>query len=95
MIKEPHAIKENNTVKKEPHTKSKLDILREEAKALRNNSKILRKEASTIQNNSKIIRKEINNIVKESHSIKEDNSKSDLDIVKKEPDTVKKRAAYT
>ena len=51
-------------------TKSELDILREEAKALRNNSKILRKEANIIQNTSKIIRKEINNIIKESHAIK-------------------------
>ena len=73
IIKESHAIKENNTVKKEPHTKSELDILREEAKALRNNSKILREEANTIQNTSKTIRKEINNIIKESHAIKDNN----------------------
>ena len=71
--KEPHTIKENNIVKKEPHTKSELDILRENAKALRNNSKILRKEANTIQNNSKILRKEINDIIKESHTVKYNN----------------------
>ena len=81
IIKESHAIKENNIVKKELNTKSELNILREEAKALRNNSKILRKEANTIQNNSKKIRKEINNIIKESHVIKENNAKSDLDLL--------------
>ena len=79
IIKESHTIKENNTVKKELNTKSELDILREEVKALRNNSKILRKEANTIQNNSKILRKEVNSIIKESHAIKENNTKSDLD----------------
>ena len=40
---------------KENNTKSELDILREESKALRNNSKILGEEANTIQNNSKIL----------------------------------------
>ena len=80
----------NNINNNKVDTKSELDILREEAKALRNNSKILRKEANIIQNTSKIIRKEINNIIKESHAIKEDNTKSDLDILKKEPHTVKK-----
>ena len=81
LIKESHAIKENNTVKKEPHTKSELYILREEAKALRNNSKILRKEANTSQNCSKVIREETNNITKEYYAIKENNTKSDLDIL--------------
>ena len=81
LIKESHAIKENNTVKKEPHTKSELYILREEAKALRNNSKILRKEANTSQNCSKVIREETNNIIKEYYAIKENNTKSDLDIL--------------
>ena len=51
IIKEPHAIKKNNIIKKEVNTKSELDILREEAKALTNNSKILRKEANANQNN--------------------------------------------
>ena len=37
-----------------------------------------------------MIKKEIKNIIKESHAIKEDNSKSDLSTVKKEPHTVKK-----
>ena len=40
---------------KENNTKSEVDILREESKALRNNSKILGEEANTIQNNSKIL----------------------------------------
>ena len=52
------------------NTKSELDILREEAKTLRNNSLSLRKEAYTIRNNSKVLRKEINDIIKESHAIK-------------------------
>ena len=39
IIKESHPIKENNTVKKELNTKTELNILRQEAKALRNNSK--------------------------------------------------------
>ena len=95
IIKESHALKENNTVKKELNTKSELDILREDAKALRNNSKILRKEANTIQNSSKVVREDINNIIKESDAIKENNTKSDLDILKKEPHTVKKRASYS
>ena len=63
----PHGYFDNN---KKVDTKSELDILTEEAKALRNNSKILRKEANTIQNTSKTIRKEIKNIIKESHAIK-------------------------
>ena len=42
----------DNNINKNIDTKSELYILREEAKALRNNSKILRKEANTIQNNS-------------------------------------------
>ena len=50
------------------NTKSELDILREEAKTLRNNSKVLRKE--------------INDIIKESCAIK--NSKSELDILREE-----------
>ena len=79
----------NNINNNKVDTKSELDILREEAKALRNNSKILRKEANIIQNTSKIIRKEINNIIKESHAIKENNTKSDLDTIKKEPHTIK------
>ena len=84
----PHGYFDNNN--KKVDTKSELDILREEAKALRNNSKILRKEANIIQNTSKIIRKEINDIIKESHTIKENNVKRDLDIVTKEPHTAKK-----
>ena len=73
---------DNNNIKVD--TKNELDILRDEAKVLRNKSKILREEANTIQNSSKAIREEINDIIKESHAIKKDN------IVKKEPHTVKK-----
>ena len=67
----PHGYFDNN---KKVDTKSELDILREEAKALRNNSEILREKANTIQNSSKTIRKEINDIIKESRTIKEDNT---------------------
>ena len=67
----PHGSLDNN---RKVDTKSELDILREEAKALRNNSEILREKATTIQNSSKIIRKEINDIIKESRTIKEDNT---------------------
>ena len=45
----PYGYFDNNN--KKVDTKSELDILREEAKALRNKSKILREEANTIQNN--------------------------------------------
>ena len=69
---------------KENNTKSELDILREETKTLRNNSIILEEEAQTIQNNSKILREAINDIIKESHPIKENNTKSELDILKEE-----------
>ena len=75
----PRGYFDNNN--KKVDTKSELDILREEAKALRNNSKILREEANTLENNSKTIRKEINDLIKESHAIKENNT------VKKEPHT--------
>ena len=53
----PYGYFDNNEIVdiKENNTKSELDILREESKALRNNSKILREEANTIQNNSKIL----------------------------------------
>ena len=47
----PHGYSNNNN--KKVDTKSELDILGEEAKALRNKSKIVREEAYTIQNNSK------------------------------------------
>ena len=77
IIKESHAIKENNI-------KSELHMFREESKVLRNNSKILIEEASTIRNNSKIVREGINNIIKESHAIKENNTKSKLDILREE-----------
>ena len=61
----------NETVDiKENNTKSELDILREESKALKNNSKILREE--------------VNNIIKESHAIKENNTKSEIDILREE-----------
>ena len=80
----------NNNNNKKVDTKSELDILREEAKALRNNSKILKKDANAIRNSSKVIREEINNIIKESQAIKENNTKSGLDILKKEIHTVKK-----
>ena len=53
----------NNINNNKVDTKSELDIIREEAKTLRNNSKILRKEANIIHNTSKIIRKEINKIM--------------------------------
>ena len=69
---------------KENNTKSELDILREETKTLRNNSIILGVEAQTIQNNSKILREAINDIIKESHPIKENDTKSKLDILKEE-----------
>ena len=52
------------------NTKSELDILREEAKTLRNNSLSRRKETYTMWNNSKVLRKKINDIIKESHAIK-------------------------
>ena len=84
----PHRYFDNNNQKVD--TKSELDILRGEAKALKNDSKILRKESHTIQNSSKVVREDINNIIKESHAIKENNTKSDSDIVKKEPITLKK-----
>ena len=84
----PHGYFDNN---KKVDTKSELDILREEAKALRNNSKILREEANTIQNSSKVIREEINDIIKKSHAIKENNTvkkvphtKSKLNILREE-----------
>ena len=82
----PYGYFDNNEIVdiKENNTKSVLDILREEAKALRNNSKILRAEANTIRNNSKILRKEVNNIIKESHIIKEDNTKNEVDILREE-----------
>ena len=44
----PHGYFDNNN--KKVDTKSELDILRKEAKALRNKSKILTEEANTIQN---------------------------------------------
>ena len=69
---------------KKNKTKSALDTLREEAKALRSDSKILREKAQTIRNNSKILREEINDIIKESHAIKENNTKSELDILREE-----------
>ena len=58
----PHGYFDNNNKKnknknKKVDTERELDILREEAKALRNKLKILREEANTIQNNSKTIRK--------------------------------------
>ena len=68
-------------------TKSELDILRQEAKTLRNNSLSLRKETYTIRNNSKVLRKEINDIIKESCAIK--NSKSELDILREEAKTLR------
>ena len=85
----PYGYFDNNN-NKNIDTKSELDILREEAKALRNNSKILRKQANTIHNNSKILRKEVNSIIKESDAIKKNNTKSDVDRVKKETHIVKK-----
>ena len=75
---------EVNNIIKENNTKSEVDILREESKALRNNSIILREEANTIRNNSKGLREEINDIITESHAIKEDNTKSELDILREE-----------
>ena len=52
--KYPRGYFDNNN--KKVDTKSELDILREEAKALRNNSKILREEANTLQNNNSKIK---------------------------------------
>ena len=68
----PYGYFDNNEIVdiKENNTKSVLDILREEAKALRNNSKILREK--------------VNNIIKESHIIKEDNTKSEVHIIREE-----------
>ena len=84
---------------KKVDTKSELDILREEAKALRNNSEILREKANTIQNSSKTIRKEINDIIKEPRAIKEDNkvkkepyTKSELDILREEVKALRNNA---
>ena len=67
IIKEYHAIKENTT-------KSEIDILREEANALRNDSIILREKANTIRNNSKVFREAVNNIMKESHATENKNA---------------------
>ena len=90
---------------KKVDTKNELDILREEAKALRNNCiKILRKEANIIQNTSKAIRKEIKILRKEANIIqntsktirkeindviKEFHVIKEINIVKKEPHTKK------
>ena len=77
----PYGYFHNNEIDiKENNTKSELDILREESKALRNNSKVLREEANTNQNTWKVLREETNNIIKRSHVIKENNTKSELDI---------------
>ena len=67
----PYRYFDNNDIVdiKENNTTSELDILREEAKALRNNSIILRKQANTIRNNSKVLREEINDIIKESKTL--------------------------
>ena len=82
----PYGYFDNNEIVdiKENNTKTVLDILREEAKALRNNSKMLREEANTIRNNSKILREEVINYIKESHTVKENNTKSEVDILRKE-----------
>ena len=49
---------DNNEIdNKENNTKSVQDILRVEAKTLRNNSKILREEANNIRNDSKYLEK--------------------------------------
>ena len=87
----PYGYFDNNEIVdiKEDNTKSAMDILREEAKALRNNSKILRKEANTIRNNSKILREKVNNIIKEYHAIKENNTKSELDILREEANALR------
>ena len=68
----PYGYFDNNEIVdiKEDNTKSAMDILREEAKTLRNNSKILREE--------------VNNIIKESHAIQENNTKSKVDIPREE-----------
>ena len=87
----PYGYFDNNEIVdiKEDNTKSAMDILREEAKTLRNNSIILREEANTIQNNSKIRREEVNNIIKESHAIKENNTKSEVDILTEEANALR------
>ena len=86
IITYPYGYFDNNEIVdiKENNTKSELDILREEAKVLRNNSIILREEAQTIRNNSKILRQAINDIFKESHPIKENNTESEVDILREE-----------
>ena len=66
------------------NTKSQLDILREDAQALRNKSKVLREEAYAIRNTSNAVREEVHAIIKESHTIKNNNTKSELDILREE-----------
>ena len=46
---------------------------------------MLREEANTIRNNSKILGEEVNDVIKESHAIKENNIKSEVDILREEP----------
>ena len=74
----PYGYFDNNEIVdiKEDNTKSAMDILREEAKTLRNNSKILREE--------------VNNIIKESHAIQENNTKSKVDIPREESKNTQK-----
>ena len=82
----PYGHFDNNEIVdiKENNTKNELDILWEEGNALRNNSKILREGANTIRNSSKNLGEEVNDVIKESHAIKENNTKSEVDILRKE-----------
>ena len=82
----PYGYFDNNEIGdiKEDNTKRAMDILREEGKTFRTNSKILREEANTIRNNSKILREDVNNIIKESHAIQENNTKGEVDMLREE-----------
>ena len=84
----PYGYFDNNEIVdiKEDNTKSAMDILREEAKTLRNNSKILREEVNNIIKESHTIQENNtkSNIIKESHAIQENNTKSKVDIPREE-----------
>ena len=64
------------------NTKSELDILRQNARALINNSKILREEAHAIRKSSNDTRNEIKILIKEAHAIKNKKEMCDIEILK-------------
>ena len=81
------------------NAKSVLDILREEANVLRNNSKVLREEANFLRNNSKVLREEVKVLREEPQAIRNNanvnntyitnNAKSELDILREEAYTLR------